>query len=317
MNKKQDARVAEALEILRAIGMPRAQLNNRSAYCLLALLGLNSKEPWKNARSPLAGITPIMDFSREKYSAEYAPNSRESFRRFTIHQFLQAGLATYNPDDPKRSVNSPKSVYQISPQLLELVRSFGTVSWSSALAKYLETNVPLAAKYAAERKMNVIPVLIKPGTTISLSPGDHSLLIKAIIELFGPQFVPGGILIYAGDTGDKWGYFDKALASKVGITVDKHGKMPDVIIFYPEKNWLILIESVTSHGPMDAKRHEELSEMFRSAKAGIVYVTAFPSRKMMTKYLATIAWETEVWVAEAPSHLIHFNGTRFLGPYKK
>jgi hypothetical protein len=35
----------------------------------------------------------------------------------------------------------------------------------------------------------------------------------------------------------------------------------------------------------------------------------------MSRYLGEIAWETEVWVADAPSHLIHFNGERFLGPY--
>ncbi|BCH63833.1 hypothetical protein RvVAT039_10490 [Agrobacterium vitis] len=91
--------------------------------------------------------------------------------------------------------------------------------------------------------------------------------------------------------------------------------MPDVIIYYPEKNWLLLIESVTSHGPVDGKRHGELAKLFASATPGLVYVTAFPTRRIMAKYLSEIAWETEVWVAEAPTHLIHFNGVRFLGPY--
>ncbi len=91
--------------------------------------------------------------------------------------------------------------------------------------------------------------------------------------------------------------------------------MPDVVFFLPERNWLLLVESVTSHGPMDGKRHAELSALFQDAKAGLVYVTAFPSRAVMARYLADIAWETEVWIAEAPSHLIHFDGERFLGPY--
>ena len=163
--------------------------------------------------------------------------------------------------------------------------------------------------------MKKLPVNLATGDTIRLSPGDHSGLIKAIIEEFAPRFVPGGVLIYAGDTGDKWGYFDKLLLAKLGVSVDGHGKMPDVVLYYPDREWLILVESVTSHGPVDGKRHDELSRLFAKSSAGLVYVTAFPTRSLMARYVTEIAWETEVWVAEAPSHLIHFNGARFLGPY--
>ena len=123
------------------------------------------------------------------------------------------------------------------------------------------------------------------------------------------------LIVAKQDTGDKWGYFDKEWLARLGVAVDGHGKMPDVVLYYPERNWLLLIESVTSHGPVDGKRHEELGRLFVASKAGLVYVTAFPSRAVMTRYLAEIAWETEVWCADAPSHLIHFNGERFLGPY--
>ena len=145
--------------------------------------------------------------------------------------------------------------------------------------------------------------------------GEHSELIKATIEEFGPRFAPDSILVYAGDTEDKWGYFDAALLTELGVEVDAHGKMPDVVLYFAKRNWLLLVESVTSHGPMDAKRHSELAKLFKNARPGLVYVTAFPNRSIMARYLSEIAWETEVWVAEAPSHLIHFNGERFLGPY--
>ena len=128
--------------------------------------------------------------------------------------------------------------------------------------------------------------------------------------------MPGGVLVYAGDTGEKWGYFDKELLGKIGAAVDGHGKMPDVVLYYPEREWLLLVESVTSHGPVDGKRHDELERLFAKSKAGLVDVTAFPSRAVMSRYLGEIAWETEVWCADAPSHLIHFNGARFLGPYE-
>jgi adenine-specific DNA-methyltransferase len=125
------------------------------------------------------------------------------------------------------------------------------------------------------------------------------------------------VLVYAGDTGDKWGYFDAALLSELGIEVDAHGKIPDVVLHYQVKNWLLLVESVTSHGPVDGKRHDELKSLFADSKAGLVFVTAFPNRSLMSRYLGEIAWETEVWIADSPSHLIHFNDERFLGPYSE
>ena len=307
--------IDSALKILISLGLPRAQQNERSALSLLALLDLRPARKWSEAKNPLMGITPIMDWIKQHYKKTYAPNTRETIRRQTMHQFVDAGIARYNPDKPDRPVNSPAAVYQIEPSALELLKSFDTKKWHDNLTTYLTTSKTLAARYANERKQNLIPVQIAPGQKINLSPGEHSELIRAIIEDFGARFVPGGVLIYAGDTGDKWGYFDAALLSKLGIDVDSHGKMPDVVLYYPDRKWLLLIESVTSHGPVDGKRHAELARLFSKSSAGLVYVTAFPNRAIMGRYLGEIAWETEVWVADAPSHLIHFNGERFLGPY--
>ncbi len=312
---KNNQHLDSAKEILLALGMPRGQQNDRSAFCLLALIDLRPRRTWAQAQSPLMGITPIMDWVREHYEKKYAPNSRETLRRQTMHQFVEAGIALYNPDKPDRPVNSPAAVYQIEPASLALLRSFDTRRWHKNLTAYLAKRQTLAAQYAHERKQELIPVRVAPGQKIALSPGEHSELIRAVIEDFGAHFVPGGILIYAGDTGDKWGYFDAPLLAKLGVNVDTHGKMPDVVLHYPDRNWLVLVESVTSHGPVDGKRHAELGRLFSGSNAGLVYVTAFPTRATMSRYLGDIAWETEVWVADAPSHLIHFNGERFLGPY--
>ena len=314
MNDKNDY-IEAAHQIIISLGLPRAQQNERSALCLLALLNLTPGKAWAAAENLLVGITPIMDWAREYYDKDYAPNTRETVRRQTMHQFCDAGIALYNPDKPDRPVNSPKAVYQIEPGALALLRQFGTKAWHNALATYLANRETLVARYAKERNQSRIPVEIAPGKEITLSPGEHSELIRAIIEDFAPRFAPGSVLVYAGDTGDKWCYFDAPLLSELGVEVDSHGKMPDVILHYTEKNWLLLVESVTSHGPVDGKRHDELANLFAGSNAGLVYVTAFPNRAIMGRYLSEIAWETEVWVADAPSHLIHFNGVRFLGPY--
>jgi len=310
-------RIGEVIHLLQDLGMPRAQQNERSALVLLALLDLTPARAWHEASDPLIGITPIMDWAKAHYKKDYAPNTRETVRRQTMHQFVSAGIALYNPDKPDRPVNSPKAVYQVAPEVLSLLRKKDDPSWGKKLAIFLSRSKTLAARYARARDMQMVPVTVGAGEKIRLSPCDHSNLIKAIIEDFAPRFAPGGKVIYAGDTGAKTGFFDKAALSALGVTVDSHGKMPDVVVHYTDRDWLLLIEAVTSHGPMDGKRHDELAALFRSCSAGLVYVTAFPTRGIMARYLPEIAWETEVWVANAPSHLIHFNGVRILGPYDK
>lgn len=311
----QNDYIEAAQQIIASLGLPRAQQNERSALCLLALLNLTPGKAWADAENPLVGITPIMNWVREHYGKVYAPNTRETFRRQSMHQFCAAGVALYNPDKPDRPVNSPKAVYQIEPAALSMLRTFGSPAWHDSLATYLAERETLVTRYAKEREQNRIPVEIAAGQQITLSPGEHSELIRAIIEDFAPRFAPGSVLVYAGDTGEKWGYFDAPLLAGLGVDVDSHGKMPDVVLHFTEKNWLLLVESVTSHGPVDGKRHAELARLFAGSTAGLVYVTAFPNRSIMGRYLGEIAWETEVWVADAPSHLIHFNGVRFLGPY--
>lgn len=307
-------KIDQALEILIALGMPRAQQNERSALTLLALLNLHPDGDWENLERPMIGVTPIMDWCRDIYGKEYAPNTRETFRRQTLHQFVDGGICLYNPDKPDRPVNSPKACYQVAQELGEVLKAYGSDKWDLALTEWLHGRKTLAAQYAMERDMEMIPLTLKNGTEIKLSPGKHSQLIADIVTDFGPRFAPGSEVIYVGDTGAKEDFFRKNRLAELSVVVDRKGKLPDVVLYWPEKNWLFLIESVTSHGPVDGKRHGELSHLFKDATPGLVYVTAFPDRRTMTKYLADISWETEVWVADAPTHMIHFNGDRFIGP---
>lgn len=308
-------RVDEALGILRSLGLPRQQLNERSALTLLALLDLKPGTPWAQGADPLRGITPMMDFFRDHYGKAYAPNTRETVRRQTVHQFQEAGLIVANPDKPERAVNSPKAVYQVEASALKLFRAFGGGTWDADLAAYLSSVETLKTRYAREREMTRIPVTVAPGHEITLSPGGQNVLVKQVIDEFAPRFASPGVLLYVGDTDEKFVHFDRDALSALGVAVDEHGKMPDVIIHHTGKDWLVLVEAVTSHGPVDGKRRDELRRLFAGSRAGLVFVTAFLTRKAMLGYLDQIAWETEVWVADSPSHMIHFNGERFLGPY--
>lgn len=308
-------RIEESLAILKAISAPKEQQNERSALCLLALADVQPDTPWSQATTPKRGITEMMDWFREHYGKQYAPNTRETVRRQTMHQFVQMGVVIENPDRPDRPINSPKWCYQLHPQALSLLRSYGSEQWEEARRNYAISVINLLQD--RNRNLPMIPVVLPDGQAIQLSSGGQNLLIKDILENFCPRFTPGGLVLYIGDAGDKFIVNQTQQFREMGIKLDPHGKMPDIVIYYKQQDWLVLIEAVTSHGPVNLKRRNELKQLFQSSQKGLVFVTAFPSRKTMTRYLAEISWETEVWVADQPDHMIHFNGERFLGPYEE
>ncbi len=257
----------------------------------------------------------MMEFMALHYGKTYKPNTRETVRRQIVHQFLDAALIIVNPDAPERPANSPKTVYQIEESALELLRTYGTTEWKKSIYTYLASVETLKKQYAQERELSRIPIVIE-GEVKTLSPGGQNILIEKIIKEFAERFTPGGKLIYVGDTDEKFAYFNEVALRDLGVTIDSHGKMPDVIIHHLKNDWLVLIEAVTSHGPINPKRKKELEVLFADIKVPLVMVTTFLSRKAMVEYLAEIAWETDVWVAEDSTHLIHFNGEYLLQAYK-
>ncbi len=310
-------RIQEAREVLQLLGLPKEQTNDRAALTLLGLLNLDPATPWSEAANPLIGITPLMQFAADHYLDQpYAPNTRETFRRFTMHQFVAAGLAVANPDQPLRPTNSPKYCYQVPAELLAVLRTFGTDAWEQAVASWHDLVPSLRDTWAAERSMALIAVTLPDGSEIGLSPGGQNVLIAQIIEEFCPRFTPGGHVLYVGDAGHGEPVDHRAVLVDHGIEIHEHGKMPDAIVLLPDRRWLVLIEAVTTHGPIGPLRRADLAQLFHSESLGIVYVTAFPSMATFLAYGRDIAWETEVWIADNPSHLIHFNGERFLGPYE-
>jgi len=139
--------------------------------------------------------------------------------------------------------------------------------------------------------------------------------VKDVIECFCPIFAPGGVVLHIGGTKDKFRRLRIACLDALGVRWDSAVKIPGIMIYDTRRNWLLLVEAVTSAGPVDGKRRKELKELFAGSVAGLVFVTAFKHRKAMQAFVSQIAWESEVWIAEDPQHLIHFNGARFLGPY--
>lgn len=305
-------KIKQAKDILRSLGLPAQQCNEISAITLLALADLGKKEPWSQAKMRSLRIHDILRFAKTEYKRPYAENTRETVRRQVIHQFEQAGIVVRNPDEPDLPTNSPRTNYVLTDEVASLMRSFGTESWQLNLNKFLATKTTLADIYSRRRKTKMVPLTISSGKAVSLSPGKHNELQVAIVEQFAPRFAPGAILLHLGDTARKMLYCDQERLADLGMTVDEHNKLPDVVLYHRQANRLFLIEAVTSHGPVSPKRHYELEQMLSHVSAARIYVSAFPDFKEFKRHLASIAWETEVWLSEMPDHLIHFNGDKFL-----
>lgn len=295
--------------------MPRAQINERGGLTLLALANLKDDTPWTEAFRPPLRIHDIIAFAKEAYGWDYAENTRETIRRQTIHQFEQAGIVVRNEDDPSRPTNSPHNRYALTPEAMVMLRRFQTGAWEAAVEEFSNKNHRLVELYDRRKKENGIEVALPDGDMIQLSAGEHNQLQKDIILKFRPYFAPKSSVLYVGDTAHKMAHIEKETLEGLGMPITEHDKLPDVVLYDPEKNLLLLIEAVTTHGPVTPKRRMEIEGILSTCKAKRVYISAFPSYKEYRKYLADIAWETEVWIADEPHHMIHKNGEKFFTTY--
>lgn len=310
------AKLDEAKEILKALGLPAAQQTDVAGYTLLALANVGRSGPWSGAERRSIRIHDVLEFTSSVFKKRYAENTRETVRRQVVHQFEQARVIDRNPDEPSLATNSPRTHYALSEAALLVIRSFGTKRFREEARVFKDTHGSLAAVYAAAKDMQLVPLTMSDGRTVTLSPGKHNELQVAIVEQFAERFAPGALLLYLGDTAKKSLLVEETLLAELGVQITKHDKLPDVVLYLKERNWLFLIEAVTSHGPVSPKRKFELDEVLRESAAELIYVSAFPDFSEFRKHVHDIAWETEVWIAENPDHMIHFNGEKFLRPTK-
>lgn len=307
-------KIQEAQEILKSLGLPANQQNEISALTLLVLAQITEDIAWGQAKKHSLRIHDILLAIKEHYGREYAENTRETIRRQVIHQFIQAGLVVRNPDDPTLPTNSPHTHYGLSEAGLKAIRAHQSQNWEQTVRAFIESRGALLEIYQKSREQHRVPLRLANGEEYHLSPGRHNELQVAIIEEFGPRFAPGAKLLYLGDTENKTLILDASGFEELGIPIPNHDKLPDIVLYDEQRNWLFLIEAVTSHGPISPKRHLELEELIKDSLAGCVYVSAFPNFTTFKNFLTEIAWETDVWIAEIADHLIHFNGDQFLGP---
>ena len=298
----------EARSLLQELGMPPKLYNDMSVYTLIAMTDMADRDSWSEATNEYIGINEIIRYLDEKGLRSYAPNTRESIRKHVIKPWRDLALV----EDNGEATNSGNMKYRIKDEILGTIRTFGTDEWRIALHYFQVYHPALVRGQAAERTVLNMNVRIN-GFDYQLSTGAHNRLQKAVAEVFKEQFARNSEFIYLGDSTDRELYKNRELLADLGfdITLDI---LPDIVLYDREKKWLYFIECVTSVGPVSEQRKADIEAMTVGVDAGNIYITAFPDLATFKKFAGDLAWETEVWIADMPTHMIHLNGDRFIGP---
>lgn len=197
----REQKLEQAREILRALGLPDKQTNQRSGWVFLALSNIKPETHWAQAQDPMLRTVDIIEFISENYGQYYKPNSRETIRRQTLHQFEQARIVDRNRDDPSRSTHSMLNNYALTQPIIEILKLYPNGDWLGSIEGFKDNLTNLKKLYEKKLDKKKIPILLPNGKEIKLSPGKHNKLHADIIHEFCPRFIGcSGIVLYIGDT---------------------------------------------------------------------------------------------------------------------
>lgn len=314
----------EVLQILEAVGIPLELKTLRGlekmAMVLLAVADIKSSDEWENAKEPnekrALKTRDIINFINENFDEKISSGSYDDIRRKDLKLLVLSGIVINSAENPNAPTNDPTRGYSLEPSFRDLISTFNTSKWKGHLKNYNANKTSLAESLARNRNIEKVPVTIPNGEKLELSAGQHNLLQKLIIEEFLPRFGKGCELLYVGDTTNKSLYLRKDKLESLQFFELAHDTLPDVVAYDVKRNWLYLIEAVYSSGPMSEIRVAEIRQSAKSCNAELVFVTAFLDKLTFKKWMLEIAWESEVWIAEIPDHLIHFDGEKYLSPYQ-
>jgi type II restriction enzyme len=292
------------------------------ALALLALANLKPVDPWDKAqvfeseKSWALATREIIKFWNENYGENVSSGSYDDVRRKDLLYLVESQIVLNHAGKPKADINDPSRRYAVNVEAKDILRKFGTPEWQTYVEIFKSKAGSLKEKLALDREQNKVPVSMPDGKVLKFSSGLHNELQKAIIEEFLPRFAPGADVLYMGDTANKNLVVNTAKLKALGFPELARDKLPDIVALDNKRNWIFLVEAVHSANPISPLRHVALESFTASLKLPKVYVSAFKDITSFSKWVKQISWETEVWLADSPSHMIHFNGDKFLGPHK-
>lgn len=297
-------------------GTPR-RLEKMAMACLaVGNIKMNFAEVQSANDNHFLTTREIISFENANYGENISSGSYDDIRRKDLLMPVQAQIVLNSSSFDSQATNNPTRGYALNPLFATLIRNYGTKKWKKSLVEYKKQVKLLKEELERKRNLEKIPVTLPSGVKLELSAGEHNILQKHIVEGFLPRFGMGAEVLYIGDTSDKFLYFNKEALSQIGFFTLEHEELPDVVAYCKEKNLLFLIEAVHSAGPMSEIRVMKLKKQMNNCTATPVFVTTFLNKKEFRKWVTEIAWETEVWIADSPEHMIHFNGYKFLDIHK-
>ena len=309
--------INEALDILESVGIPMTKTERgleRMAVCFLAVAGVT--KDWSKAKENAnLKSRDIINLVNKNFEEKISSGSYDDIRRKDLKLLVLADIVENSGVNKGSVTNDPTRGYALHPDFKQLIVSYKTSNWTKNLKSFNKNKPSLADILSRKRDLEKIPVKLPNGKPIELSLGEHNVLQKALIEEFLPRFGSDCTVLYIGDTSNKTLHIELEELKKLNFFELSHDELPDIIAYSKKHNWLYLIEAVHSSGPMSETRVLELKKMLKDCKAELIFVTGFLTRPDFRKWMLDVAWETEVWIADNPDHLVHFNGHKFLGAY--
>lgn len=314
--------VFNILDVFQLIGIPVDNTDRKLERMAKACLAVGKiKKDFSEACSFEDGFTrtrDIITFENKNFGEDISPGSYDDIRRQDLKLLVEAGIVVNSSSTEEQATNNPSRGYGLSTSFANLLHSFGSSKWEILLNEFRKETKSLKEELERRRDLQKVPVTLPNGKIIVLSYGEHNDLQKAIIEVFLPLFGFGAEVLYVGDTKDKFLHLEKAELEKIKFFTLEHEELPDVVAYSREKNLLYLIEAYHSTGEWDEIRVRKVKRKLEESgcTANVVFFTAFENKNIFKQKAKDIAWETEVWIADSPEHLVHFNGYKFLELHK-
>lgn len=309
--------IFDMLDVLGEVGIPLDGTPRRLEKMAMACLAVGDiKSAFSEAKSAADNhfltTREIIIFENANYGESISSGSYDDIRRKDLLLPVQARIVLNSSSFDTQATNNPTRGYALNPLFAGLIKHYGSTKWKKYLANYKKQVELLKEELDRKRNLEKIPVKLPSGVELELSAGEHNALQKSIVEDFLTRFGMGAEVLYIGDTSDKFLYRNDAVLKQIGFFTIEHEELPDVVAYCRQKNLLFLIEAVHSAGPMSEIRVRKLKKQLEKCTAIPIFVTTFLNKKEFRKWVTEIAWETEVWIAESPEHMIHFNGYKFL-----
>lgn len=317
-NKSEEVKrlIFAMLDILGEVGIPLDGTPRRLEKMAMACLAIGDiKTRFSDTKSAADNrfltTREIINYENTFYGENISSGSYDDIRRKDLLFPVQARIVLNSSSFDTQATNNPTRGYALNPLFAELIKCYGTAKWKKSLTNYKKQVELLKDELERKRNLEKIPVKLPSGIELELSAGEHNIQ-KYIVEDFLTRFGMGAEILYIGDTSDKFLYRNDAVLKQIGFFTLEHEELPDVVAYCHEKNLLFLIEAVHSAGPMSEIRVRKLKKQLEKCAAIPIFVTTFLNKKEFRKWVTEIAWETEVWIADSPEHMIHFNGYKFL-----